>query len=58
MNRQWVTARPSASPLVARWHREDLRRNYRRLRSFGIGRNHARLIITGIIHSARMDVKP
>lgn len=58
MSRLWITAQSSVSPVVARWHREDLRRHYRRLRKAGFNRRHARAVIEDITRVARIEVKP
>lgn len=47
--RFFITAKPSASPLVEEWRRHDLRRHYRTLRRLGMSPVSARHLLTDII---------
>ena len=58
MSRLWITTRPSASTIVERSRRTELRRRYRQLRQAGIVRWHARSIVIGLIDCGRLQVKP
>lgn len=57
MSRIWITAEPSVDDTVAMLHRRGLRRSYRSLRSYGVPRWHARLIVSEVIAGARQEVK-
>ena len=58
MSKLWITTRPSASTIVERQRRTELRRRYRELRRAGIVRWHARSIVSGLIDCGRLQVKP
>jgi hypothetical protein len=56
--RLFITAKPSASPVVERFNRKDLRRMYRRLRTVGIVRWEARHIVSCLIAAGTQEVRP
>ena len=58
MMRLFITAKPSASPVVERFNRKDLRRMYRRLRTVGITRWEARHIVSCLIAAGTQEVRP
>ena len=58
MTRLFITAKPTSSPVVDRYHREDLRRMYRRLRTVGIARWEARHMISCLIDAGTKEVRP
>lgn len=49
-----IVAKPSLHADVNRWHREDLRRAYRRLRRAGLMRGEARTLILNVLWSAEL----
>lgn len=54
--RFFITATPSAHPLVEKWHRHDLRRHYRTLRRLGMSATSARHFLVDIIKSGSYEV--
>lgn len=54
--RFFITATPSALPIVEKWHRHDLRRHYRTLRRLGMSPTRARHFLVDIIKSASYEV--
>jgi hypothetical protein len=58
MSRLWITARPTASPILDRIYRQLVRQSYRALRRGGMGRTDARHLMSDIIAAGAQEVRP
>jgi hypothetical protein len=55
MSRMWITARPSLAADVMPLRRKWLRETYRSLRTLGLDRHEARMLISGVLHAGRLE---